>query len=399
MSTTTALNNLFIDIVKQQADQLLKGKAVLSPRIANKMDTVPGVKGKKIKVPIPEMPSSLGTFSRGSDVSKQDRAETAFKDVELTVHVCDDYPVYRDEWQWMYLNPEAFFTLKIAPRWEALIRDVERAGFKLHVDMENVYGTCGDPPDAKADLAAMQLKADEQYMPEDQRFYFCEPTAYGDLLQISEVITALQYGSPDVIRQGRLPEVFGFYPQKSLYLKNANGGWHTCGGWYDATTPVVKDDSNALAIGDTAITIDGLAVSTAAEVKDGDRFTLAGDTTIYTVTATVTSTSGGAAALTIIPGLVADPGDGAAVTVLQTSATGKYIANLFAHPAGLYYASTPVAVDPAPSQAVANISIPGVGTITYDIWEDKRANAMIHRTQVLYGWAVGQQDLSFVVLG
>ena len=264
--------------------------------------------------------------------------------------------------------------------------------------MENVYGTCGDPPDAKGDLAAMQLKADEQYMPEDERFYFCEPTAYGDLLQITEVITALQYGSPDVIRQGKLPEVFGFYPQKSLYLKNANGGWHTCGGWYDAETPVVKDDFAELGIGDTAITIDGLETTSTAEINAGDRFTLFGDTTVYTATTTVDSESG-IAALTIMPGLVAVPDHLAAVTVIQTEATGKFIANLFTHPAGLYYASTPVAVDPAPSQAVANIDIPGVGRITYDIWEDKRANAMIHRTQVLYGWAVGQQNLSFVVLG
>jgi len=399
MATLTALNNLFIDIVKQEADPLLKGRAVLSPHIANKMDEVPGEKGKKIKVPVPEMPDDLGTFTRGDDVAKQDRSETSFKDVELTVHVCDDYPVYREEWQWMYLNPEAFFRLKIAPRWETLIRKVERAGFAQHVNMENVYGTAGDPPDSKADLAAMQLKADEQYMPEDSRFYICDPTAHSDLLQITEVITALQYGSPDVIRQGKLPEVFGFYPQKSLYLKNANGGWHTCGGWYDATTPVVKDGGDALAIGDTAITIDGLAVSTAAEVKDGDRFTLAGDTTIYTVTATVASDSDGAAALTIMPALVADPGDGAAVTVLQASTTGKYVANLFLHPAGLFYASTPVTVSPEPSQAVTYLNIPGIGTITYDIWEDKRANAMIHRTQLLYGWAVGQQDFSYVVLG
>ena len=399
MSTTTALNNLFLDIVKQQADPLLAGNAVLSPRIANKMDTVPGEKGKKIKVPIPEMPDDLGTFSRGSDVSKQNRAETAFKDVELTTHICDDYPVYRDEIQWMYLNPEAFFELKIIPRWKALIRKVERAGFALHKKMENVYGTCGDPPDSDDDLQALQLTADLQFIPEGERFYFCEPVAYGDMLKVDEVMTALKYGSPDVIRQGKLPEVFGFFPQKSLYLKNANGGWHTCGGWYDASTPVVKDGGNALAIGDTEIVIDGLATSTAAEANEGDRFTLASDTTIYTVTETVASDSTGAVTLSIMPALVKDPGDGAAATILQTSATGKYVANLFTHPAGLYYASTPVAVDPAPSQAVAYIDIPGVGRITYDIWEDKRANAMIHRTQVLYGWAVGQQDLSFVVLG
>jgi len=398
MSTTTALNNLFLDIVKQQADPLLQGIAVLSPRIANKMDTVPGEKGKVIKVPIPEMPDDLGTFSRGSDVAKQARAETAFKDVELTVPICDDYPVYRDELQWMYLNPAAFFELKIIPRWKALIRKVERAGFALHKKMVNVHGACGSPPDSDDDLQALQLAADLQFIPEGERFYFCEPVAYGAMLKVDEVMTALKYGSPDVIRQGKLPEVFGFYPQKSLYLKNANGGWHTCGGWYDAETPVVKDDFDDLAIGDTAITIDGLETTSTAEVNEGDRFTLAGDTTIYTVTATANSSSG-EATLAIMPGLVADPGHTAAVTVLQTEATGKYVANLFTHPAGLYYASTPVAVDPTPSQAVAYIDIPGVGRITYDIWEDKRANAMIHRTQVLYGWAVGQQDLSFVVLG
>jgi len=399
--STTALNNLFIDIVKKEADPLLQGEAVLAPRIANKFDEVPGERGKKIKVPVPEMPDSLGTFTRGTDVSLATRAETSFKTVELTAHVCDDYPVYRDELQWMYMNPEQFFRLKLLPRWKALIRQVERAGFALHVDMENVLGTTyatgGDPPDSKADLAAMQLKADEQLIPDDERYYIADPTAYSDLLQIGEVITAMQYGSPDVIRRGQLPEVFGFYPVKSKYLKHADGGWHTVGGWYDASTPAVDQADHA--IGDTTVHVDGLATSASDEIKDGDRFTVAGDSTVYTVTADADTDSNGDADITYAPAAVAAWAEDAEITVLQSGSTGKYVANLFLHPAGLYYASAPVTVDPAPSQAVTYIDLPGIGRITYDIWEDKRANALIHRTQLVYGWAVGQQDLSFVVLG
>ena len=133
MSTTTALNNLFIDIVKRTADPLLKGEPVLTPLVANKYDEVPGQKGKKIKVPVPEMPDTIGTFTRGDDVTLATRTAATFKEVEIETHVCDDYPVYNDERAWMYLNPEQFFTLKLFPRWQALIRQVERAAFAKHI--------------------------------------------------------------------------------------------------------------------------------------------------------------------------------------------------------------------------------------------------------------------------
>jgi len=405
--STTALNNLFLTAVKETADGLLKGVPVLTPLMANKfedpevMTYTPSGGTKKVQVPVPEMPadSAIGTFTRGTDVTKATRSATTFLEVEIATHICDDYIVYQDELNWMYMNPEPFFRLKILPRLETIIRKIERAGFAQHVNLYNVVGTAGDPPDSFADLNTITVQADTQLMPPQPRYYICDPVAYGDMLSISEVKTALNYGNSGPIQQGEVPQVLGFMPKKSLYLKDTTAGWHQVGGWYDASTPVIKDDGDALAIGDTSIVVDGLAASGTNEVLEGDRFTLAGDTTIYTATAAADSNSSGAATISIYPALVADPGDGAAVTILQSGATGKYVANMLVNGASLGYGAMAIQVAPSASNAVTYLDVPGIGKITYDIFEDKRANGTVHRFQIAYGWAVGQQDNSIVVLG
>ncbi len=406
--STTALNNLFLDAVKETAEPLLKGAAVLTPKISNKFDdeevqALHGGRTNTVSVPVPEMPADadIGEFTRGTDVAKATRSATSFVEVEIDTVVTDDYPVYADERKWMYTDPENFTKLKILPRLETIIRRIERAGFAKHVLMKNVVGTAGDPVDSIADIDTMVIQADTQLMPPAERFYFTDPQAYSDISSIDTVVPAQSYGSRDPMVAGVLPEIRGVFPIKSLYLRDplGNGGLHISGGWYDATTPVVKDGGDALAIGDKSMVVDGLAASGAAEVKLGDRFTLAADSTIYTVSATAASNSAGEATVAFIPGLVADPGDGAAVTILQSGATGKYVANLLISPSALLYGAMAVDDEPDENANKTTIEVPGIGKITFEIWSDKRANAKIFRYQIAYGWGIGQQDMGMVVLG
>lgn len=80
----------------------------------------------------------------------------------------------------------------------------------------------------------------------------------------------------------------------------------------------VNDPMATLMIGATAIPIDGVSLNTddATLVPVGARLTIAGDATIYTVTARDPSSAGPTTEITVSPALEAAPVDDAAITFL-----------------------------------------------------------------------------------
>ena len=64
-----------------------------------------------------------------------------------------------------------------------------------------------------------------------------------------------------------------------------------------------------------SLTTTGWTASTTGILKAGDIFTIAGNTKVYMMTAQANSDGAGAATLSFSPGLVASPGNSAAITV------------------------------------------------------------------------------------
>lgn len=108
---------------------------------------------------------------------------------------------------------------------------------------------------------------------------------------------------------GSLGQLFGMN-----IFANQNVQSHTAGALVGS--PIVNDGGDALAVGDTSISLD--AGSLTGTVKAGDTFVIAGDTQRYVVTADATAATN-AITVSFAPGLTVDPGDGAAVTFRQAS--------------------------------------------------------------------------------
>jgi hypothetical protein len=208
----------------------------------------------------------------------------------------------------------------------------------MQVFRRNLTGTVTNRPSTAAHVAAANKALNDLFVVSSGRIALVDTTVESSLTQLNNW-SSQDYGAdgPSAVREGFLARRWGFD-----FVRDANlGAFVRSAAANDiAGTVLTKDDADALAVGDTQIVIDGITSATGT-IYAGTAFTLAGDTTRYVIRKDATIASN-TATLTITPGLVADPGDGAAVTF---EAAGY--SNLVYHPnavAGAIVAPTPLAV-------------------------------------------------------
>jgi len=208
----------------------------------------------------------------------------------------------------------------------------------MQVFRRNLTGTVTNRPSTAAHVAAANKALNDLFVVSSGRIALVDTTVESSLTQLNNW-SSQDYGAdgPSAVREGFLARRWGFD-----FVRDANlGAFVRSAAANDiAGTVLTKDDADALAVGDTQIVIDGITSATGT-IYAGTAFTLAGDTTRYIIRKDATIASN-TATLTITPGLVADPGDGAAVTF---EAAGY--SNLVYHPnavAGAIVAPTPLAV-------------------------------------------------------
>lgn len=120
----------------------------------------------------------------------------------------------------------------------------------------------------------------------------------------SNLFKVNEAGTADMLRNGMTDRLMGFALRKSAAIVS-----HTAGAGAGADI----NNGAGEAIGQTSLTVDGITVNTSG-YKAGDLVTLAGDTNKYTVTTTMTSTSG---ELVIAkPGLLIAAADATEITLL-----------------------------------------------------------------------------------
>ncbi len=212
---------------------------------------------------------------------------------------------------------------------------------KMQVFRKNLTGSVGNRPSTAAHVAAAAKKMNDLKVVANNRIALIDTTVESSLTQLANWMSS-DYGQdgPAAVREGMVARRWGFD-----FIRDANLGAFSRSSAAGCLTgsPVTKDDANALAIGDTSITIDGLTDATGT-IYAGCAFTLAGDTTRYVVTKDATL-AGNTVTLEITPALVADPGDGAVVTFEAAGYSNLvYVPNAVA---GAIVAPTPLAVGSA----------------------------------------------------
>lgn len=166
-------------------------------------------------------------------------------------------------------------------------------------------GTAGTEPSTLAHLAAGIKVLNNNGCPQELRRAIVGTNPHAALVQISQ-FTSSDYGTgrPDGLREATLGKLFGVD-----FFMDQNAGAELDDGAVAAATNVYGTQAISL----TTLNVDDGAASSTGTIKEGARFTIAGNATVYTVLADSTAAAG-AFALSLDKGLAAQATDNAAIT-------------------------------------------------------------------------------------
>lgn len=292
------------DMVARDAAILLADNMVAAETVSRSHEQMLGTKvGKTVRVKVPvvltarNLTADVSTTASDITESSVDLTISAqpYNRIDLT---SEQKTFSLDDFTALVTRPAI---LAIRDWIDVALIKIMAAGFARYT-----AGTDGNSPTTVAHLLAGRKLMKDNGCPNGEWFGMLDTTAEIALLQLAQ-FTSADYGTdaPNGLKEAILGRRFGID-----WLVDQNIGTHARGDYLG--TVLVKDDANALAVGDTAIVVDGLTEATGT-MKAGTRFTLAGDTTVYCLTADATAV-GSVATLNIFPALVADPGNDALLT-------------------------------------------------------------------------------------
>lgn len=310
-------------------------------------------------------------FTAGTPVTAQDVKETSV-DVKLDKIATVDVNLEAIE---MATNVDDLNRLVIEPAAVALAEKINGAGLDLYKNISQTAGTAGTTPDGLDDFAAARKLLNAAKVPLDNRVAIWDVDADAAFTQIGNIVKVNESGSPKALREGEIGRIFGLDNYMSQAVKE-----HTTGA---AGTPLVDGAATA---GATTLHIDGLS----AAAKVGDRFTIAGDTTVYVCTAVGTLDTADQD-LTIYPALAKNAADNAALTF-----KASYTANLVFHKNAIAFVTRPlVAPKGADSYTTSYNGISLRVVRDYDIANKQEKVAI----DVLYGYKVVYPEMAAVYMG
>ena len=207
------------------------------------------------------------------------------------------------------------------------------------------YSAVSDPA-AAADITAAQkvLMTNKAPIQDEANMHFViSPAMNAELLNLSAFTQWQGSGATGVQNQrtGQLTPRYGFNFHPTQLLSTHAPG--TLGG-----APAVN---GAVAKGATTLALDGASAS--GTVKAGDAFTIAGDSTVYVVTADATASSGAIAALTFAPELQVAAANDAVMnfSTFQGAVASGDVMNMAYHSDAFAFCAVPLPVGPQHTQA------------------------------------------------
>lgn len=217
----------------------------------------------------------------------------------------------------------------------AIANRVDRDLWTLYQTVPNVIGTAGQVPFQNvvtptqpyhlletAKLARLILNRSKA--PDQDRVMLLSVEAEANASALPQFISAGDSGSTETIREGRIGRKVGF----DWYMAH-NNPTHA-----NATTGTVVTNGTPPLVNGAGAT--SLVVSGATAIGIGDKFTIAGDTTQYTINAGSTTTN-----WLIYPALKANVATSTAITIYPSGASGADVSMAF-HPLAFAFANRPM---------------------------------------------------------
>lgn len=296
--------------------------------------------GSKIKV---KGPANLGTADEFTGTTTATSVVENGVEVELEKHFYKMVDITSDQ---SMMQVDDFTTQIVVPAVKSLVRGVESYFIQKIVGgfSRNMVGTAGNQPSTHAHILAAEKKIFDNRGDSSQLVGLITSTAHSSLSQLN-IFTSAEYGveRPAGLRSnslGYLSNVNWFRSPNAAYSRG-----------YITGTILVKTTTAA---GQSSLTVDGFTNATGGGVPvyEGARFVIAGDATVYTVTADA-AIAGSEATLSITPALAAEAAAEAAIT-WQTAPT----ANVVYNPMGVAAAILP---GPVVNAQMASSTINGLG--------------------------------------
>jgi hypothetical protein len=306
--------------------------------------------GSKVKVKsIPNM-GSADTFTTTTSASA---VAEGYVEVELTDHLYKRVDLTSDE---LSLQVDDFTGTVAVPCVKALIRSTESLILQRSVGGFSRYtvGTAGTSPSTIAHITAAEKKVfDNRGDNGGPLVGVISSTAHASFAQLNQ-FTSADYGAdrPMGLRSNSLGQL-----SNVVWFRTPNAGTFDRG--YLTGTIVVK---TTVAAAESEIIIDGFtsATGTGIPIYEGTRFVVAGDATVYTITADA-DIAGSEATIQFTPALAAQATAEAGITFQSAQTT-----NIVYNPQGVAAAIVaPAAVGPL--SAMSTINGIGIRIVSSDI--------------------------------
>ena len=317
-----------------------------------------------------------------SSITKQDITETSVS-MQLEKHFDVSTEVTSRQ---MTLDLDGFSERVIEPAMVALAEQIDGYISDQYDEVHNTVGTAGTPPASLANLAAIDQILNEQKVPMSGRVGFMNPAAKAAMMGIEAVVTAEKRGDGGTaLREASMGRVMGldFYGVQGVKS-------HTAGSQGGQSGLLVN---GAVSAGATTMNADA-AHASAATLKKGDVFTVAGVSGSFVVTADKTASGSAFSGIAFSP--AAPTGgfaDNAAITVKD-----DHVANIAGHPRGLALAVVPLALPMDASGRAAIVSNRGLSIRVVQDYDISSKSDVIS-FDVLCGAKVIQPELLTRVLG
>lgn len=265
----------------------------------------------------------------------------------------------------------------INPAAVALAEKINKAGVLMYKEIPSIAGgTVGTAPSALSVFSTVRKQLNKQKAPLSERYAIWDVEADAKFTEIGNLVKVNEAGTNRALREGEIGRVFGldnYYTQAIEPHENGASGSALIDG--------------AKTAGATTIHIDAATTP----FTDGDMFTIAGDTTKYTVAKAYAVTGTNDQDLDIVPALAANAADNAAITLIANATN-----NLAFHRNAIAFVTRPLA--PAPgveSYSTSNGMFSLRVTKGYDMSKKEALMSM----DVLYGYKVVYPELATRYLG
>lgn len=303
-------------------------------------------------------------FGTAGTITIQNATETSTS-VVMDKHYDVSFNVTSSE---MTLDIDNFSAQFIQPAMEAHAQQIDQALLALYKDCYNSYGTAGTAPGTVADILAVRQALNEENVPMMDRRFVINPAADAKVLA-QEAFTNMQWNpqaNADALNEAAIGRKFGFdfYTGQNV-VTHSNGTIASSGTF--AVNGVVAP---------AAVSASFDASSVTGTWNKGSLFTVAGDTTVYVVTANTTAASN-SVTVAFLPAS-AGWADNAVVTRI-----GNHAANLAFHKNAFAFVSRPLAMPLGGVQAEV-IDFNGIGLRTvYDYNSSTKTNVV--SIDILFG--------------